>query len=224
MTKKNEWARIPSSWIQNNGLKPFSIRNCGVSIAALKVYLVLAFKYHDERKLNNCDGVKTSYDLICENAQLSRPLIKPALIMLQEECLIRYDKNQRGNTYFIQNYSRPGWAKIPISHWFEKEIFSHLDTRQHCTLYVLKLYFVILAFMKNHTQYTKLTYDSIEKYTNIPRKKIKSTINQLIHLKLIEFFQPNSYLDSEGKRKVEGSNTYKILGLPKERQGNIPLT
>jgi len=185
-----EWVKLPTAWIENNGLRHFRWGTSGSDyIAALMSLMAIA--HH----ANQDDGVsKLTYDELTNFTTLSRAKVSSGLKKLEEENLIERNSLSR-SVYKLSNYdSARGWAKLPAKGLYsaDREIsaFSEFGLRKAGELNALKLFFLFVSRRDNNTNMANISYDKIQIYTGIERNNIKRglsilVLNGLIHVEAI---------------------------------------
>lgn len=205
----SRWIKLPLWWIHDGaperdewsaesflnvgptpGLKEFTQRNRGNSIAALKLYIALLVKTNNKSTAPEYGESTLSITEIQKSTGLSREKIVSASRMLETYDLIEAKrKNGAKNTYRIVGYERTPWGKLPKSMFLlmfdDGDTLKQISTRSKVGLNALKLYLFLAASVDQKTGYANRTYDTITKNTGIIRNEIKRGLSLLINLKLI---------------------------------------
>lgn len=208
------WVRMPTEHIAND-IDPFLAKfrwrgkNKSDQIAMLMLYLVILHRAEHGR-------TSLSYTEFSHITGLSRAKIAAGLALLLEHELISKDTRFRTNCYVIENHEATPWGKLPALRLYSEDgyklhAFHRFNLRQKNELNALKLYYLIIAFRNNATNYAKIGYDKITYYTGIQRSDIRTAISLLIGLKLI-------HVDEAPSRYEQGKvNCYRLVYLDSNR-------
>jgi hypothetical protein len=122
---------------------------------------------------------------------LSRPMLYPALSRLRElgliQCLPHPELRNR-QVYLVNGFDLSpgvgGWAKFPsrylgIVTGAKSSKLMTFPIRGRIPALSLKIYLLLLAFRPNESNGTKLSFDKIEYYSNVPRREIRRAISLL---------------------------------------------
>lgn len=142
MLKK--WVRLPSRWIENEGLAKlrWSVAGQGANnIAALMALTAIA---------HSADGdtgvAKTTYDELCAATGLSRAKLSYGLDVLENLQVIERLEQGRSR-YRLANYDPyAGWAKLPARSMYSGDriaAFQEFRLRRIVELDALKLFFLV---------------------------------------------------------------------------------
>jgi len=214
----HQWVRIPSGWIEEQGLRNLRWGKRGGSghTAALMVLAPIAH-FADQS-----NGVaQLTYDQLQVATGLSRAKISEGLAVLDELKIIQRSTERR-STFSLRGYAAPeagGWAKFPARRMYHSSgnilAFEDFKLRSRAELEALKLFFLFVARRSNDTNMANISYDKIEDYTGIDRKRIKSALSVLTTTNMIHVEQlPRA----SGEQGV--SYAYRIAGIdPRVHQG-----
>lgn len=214
------WSRLPSEWIQKNGLRQFTAgKKLGASVAALKVLVAVVLRAENNpvSKAGHNQGTACmSYDELMGLTDLSRPMISVGIKLLISNGVIsiKADNNSRRNRYVLQGYDDGGWAKIPNRPLYRGVAVDRVATlhdlscRREADLNALKLYLLLCTFRDNKKNYSMIGYEKIHEYTGISEGKIRKAISVLIELSLVRVSR-----EKVTEEKKNHPNNYEILGL-----------
>ncbi|WP_158750566.1 hypothetical protein [Acidobacterium sp. S8] len=214
----NKWVRLPSGWIEAQGLRKLRWGKHGGS-GSTAALMVLAPIGHFA---NPVDGVaQLTYDQLQVATGLSRAKISEGLGLLTELEIIARSSDRR-STFAIQSYGPPeagGWAKFPTRQMYNAAgniiAFEDFKLRSRAELEALKLFYLFVARRANDTNMANISYDKIEDYTGIDRKRIKIalsvlTTNNMVHVEQLP--------RSSGDQGI--SYAYRVVGIdPHVHQG-----
>ena len=209
------WAKMPSGWVKEGKLQDFSLSQLGISITALKLYvsIVSAVRHVPTPESPGLGLVVLSYSELERRADIARGMIRPALSML--EPLVKTIRGGRVSAYEVSNYPQlreGGWAKIPWGYIEKNGIMRIFSARSRSSLSALKLYLVLLTFRMNEISEARVTYQTIAKYTGLPRNDIRAGTSRLIDAGLITLYSARD-TGSDRDNMEYTCNRYKILGL-----------
>ena len=186
MAQLKKWVKMPSSWVEDDGLRAFRWK-AGQGADNLAALMSLAVILHHT---DDAGEAVVTYDQICDAASLSRAKVANGLSILDERGLIERHASGR-SSYSICNYDpTSGWAKFPALPLYRHGIitaFTDFKLRSPAELDALKLYYLFAARRDRTTNFAKISYDRIEEMTGISRTHIKrglSTLaaNALVHI------------------------------------------
>jgi len=210
------FARLPSSWIiRDHKLREVQRQDVGVSVAALRILIVLSCFARNDKNVTPLQGsCEISYDKLERFTGVSRPLLNPALNLLEAMQFLTREKVGRRNRYWIGSYAPVDkWCKLPKSFLLSAPSqpcanLRSMPNRSRSTVDALKIYLVLCAFRDSTTNTTQLSYDKITDYTGVLRRNIRMALSLLISCELITVASERDY----SSRKNE-PNRYKIVGL-----------
>lgn len=217
---------MPTWWVQGHAgkgrLTEFGVKDKGVSIAALMLYIMLCARANQLPSEEFQAGTaRVTYDDISNAIGLSRSMISKAITKLSSLDLIKVIPYRKQNVYSLLNHDKTPWAKLPKKYLYsdnkEGEIGVFLKDfflRSKNELNALKLYYLLLAYRDNKTNVTYLSYELICKYSGILRVDVKRAISFLINN---GFIQLDKVLLEKGDIRV---NCYGICGLSHLHAGN----
>jgi len=173
MMRLPSWGRFPSKWVTDGGLAQIKWKEKGSrSIAALRVYLVLAHRFTED------DGiVRVTYDELTDSANLSRQSIADGLDLLINYGLIERVLDRRGAYRFCSYDPSTGWAKVPAQKLYLPKTrqfrpFKNWTMRSLIELDALKLYIFIAAARDRQHNETYTKYTSMEENTGVLTDRI----------------------------------------------------
>lgn len=209
------WSKMPSQWVQLDGLREFGARNAGENAGALKLYMSIAMfaNFKPTPSTDVAGFARLSYSELEELCNISRQYVSRGLEILVEKKLISVLKIGNANGYLLSSYDVPGWAKIPQSHLLQQGTYSGqsrfagMSIRGVLHLEALKLYLALATFRNNSSQTVLLSYDKIEDYTGMPRGRIRRSIDVLVNH---EWISLESHTD--GPADTKPTNAYILRG------------
>lgn len=221
-----EWVQLPTELIKRDRvLHRFAPADLGRSVAALKLYLVIAGHVAHPRWGKDDDHhLGLSYTQLCDWASVSRSMIGPSLAKLPDLVSVRRGKGQSTNRYGLVGFPLPqgvGWAKLPIAHLLKSgNTMATLSARSRIDLAALKLYILLVTFRDNKSGLSRLSYERIRDYSGIGRSDITKAISCLVGLDLIAVRSGrDGFL--QDPLSAQGHNIYRVHGL--SVPGNVEL-
>lgn len=204
-----DWVRLPSAWIEANGLQKFRWAGDGKgsdNTAALMTLAVIAHHANGE------SGVaRLTYDALCLATGLSRAKLSNGLDVLEKINVVERTPEGR-STYKLINFDpQAGWAKLPAKRLYSSGriyAFDDFRLRSATELNALKLYFLFAARRGRDTNMANISFDKIETYTGIDRHRIKAAISLLASLALVYVEHLPSQTNEHGV-----ANAYRLAGL-----------
>lgn len=194
-----EWVRMPSFWLRDENNLPLpAMRWSGPQkadqIAALMLYIVLVHHANDKPNAINPDAGMCSmtYTQLSDVTGLSRAKVAGGLKILLKLGVISAVGTGRKNVFKITNFeNRGGWGKLPAKGLYSKEFrridaFHTFHLRTKNELNALKVYLMVVALREDASNYAKVGYDKLSRYTGIHRNELKSAISLLINLNLLQ--------------------------------------
>jgi hypothetical protein len=127
--------------------------------------------------------------------------------VLNERQLVVTHRIGNANGYLLTGYDDKGWAKLPRGHLLDESRFKGVGIRGGFNLNAIKLYLALATFRTNNARSVFLSYDKIEKYTNIPRPRIRRAIDVLLNHDWISI---SSQAVAAGEKKP--ANVYLLRG------------
>lgn len=189
------WAKFPTRWIHNSGLKGFSWKRYkGDATAALLVLIALCI----QRNLNgrsdatfpaNDASAFATYDQLQSLTGISRAKLAAGLRLLIAYQVIKKEPAQ--SMYSLPGVSLAGdWAKLPQAHLMTSgsiDAFQHFTLRGQTELDALKLYMLLIAMRSSHSGFAHIGHDKLVEYTGVQANKVKRAksfliANDLIHV------------------------------------------
>lgn len=215
----SEWVRLPSAWIENNGLAviPWIPGQGADNVAALLCLIAIAHRIDDH-------GVaRATYDDLERATSLSRAKVAAGISKLEAWELIQKEVAGQ-STYFLQNFDpMKGWAKLPAKALYDKDgvmtAFKEFHLRKPVELHALKLYLLFVSRRDRDMNVALVNYDTIGKYTGLQRNQIKSALNLLAVQNLVHVERVKSWESDIGK-----ANAYRLVGVdPYKHRGTVDL-
>jgi len=214
--KLRDWVRLPSAWIEEEGLKAFQWRKGGSGhTAALMLLLAIAHHARDE------DGVaRLPYDDLERITLMSRTKIAEGLRCLESMGLL-IGRPEGRSTYQLANYDKDrGWAMLPTRSLYASgrmKGFSGFLLRQYSELDALKAYLTFAARRDRKLNAAFITYEKLHDYAGIPDGRITAAISLLIAANLVTVEQHQSRADPS-----RIAHAYRLTHLnPRLHQGTI---
>jgi len=206
---KSVWAKVPSKWVQQAGLKKFRATAAGESAAALKLYMAVAmFANFKPSPAEKIAGVaKLSFSELENICGVSRQFVARGVALLSSHGLIEVLKVGNANAYLLAGYDDLGWAKVPRAYLLDNGRFERLGIRGSLHLNALKLYLALTTFRENTSPRSLLSYDKIVEYTGMPRASVRRSIDVLINHEWISLAS-----NSEGAGDTRPANSYILRG------------
>jgi hypothetical protein len=203
------WMRLPSAWINNQGLTRLSWSHGGGgsdNTAALMALTAIAHKVEDETRL-----ARVTYDDICNLTGLSRAKLSNGLNILKNLGVINPASQDARSTYALSDYDNGAWGKFPVKSMYSSGriiAFDEFRLRRVVELDALKLFFLFVARRDQRSNLAIIGYEKIEEYAAIKRVRIKSAISFLASLSLVYVEHLPSQINAHGT-----SNAYRIVGI-----------
>jgi len=221
-----EWVRMPTWWVQghagNGLLHEFGVRDKGISIASLMIYIMFCARANQMPTEEFTVGTaRVTYDDISNATGLSRSMISKGISKLADLELIIVVSYRKQNVYKIVSHGNKPWAKLPKKHLYnnvqkgEISVFlNDFHIRSKNELNALKLYYLLLAYRDNDSNVTYISYGLISEYSGIIKREIRKAISFLINHNFIQ-------LDKVLRQGSEvRANRYEIRGLTHLHAGN----
>lgn len=202
-----KWVNLPSTWIEEQGLKKFRWMDGGSdNTAALMALVVIA--HHADRE----SGVtKMTYDQLCVATHISRAKLAKGLSLLEKHGIIKRWKNGRSSFELIGYDLSGGWCKLPAKPLYVGpvvEAFRHFRLRSKAELNALKLYLLFAARRGRDTNLANISFDKINEYSGIRRYEIRAATSLLASLSLAYIERVPSSSNDYGV-----ANAYRLTGL-----------
>src|SRR5258708_24216998 len=194
-----EWVRMPSTWIEEGGLKSLQwtkTETSGSDNAAALMVLAPIAHHADGEGLAKC-----TYDLLSNATGLSRSKVSNGLSILHELGVIDREPSGR-STFQLTNFNLPGgWSKLPARALYAGGrilAFDHFKLRTMTELHPLKLYYSFARGRSSQTNMAHLSYDKIEEYADIERQRIRRAVSFLASIGLVHVERTESSLNERG--------------------------
>lgn len=223
---KSPWFKMPSVWIQNEGLKMFKwnadeLGTPAAKIAALQLYysIALTLEYIEmpgayDMKITRHVSAAT-FNRFRTLTGLSRALVSAGIETLERAGLIKRHRQGKRCYYEITGYipGGGGWCKVPLRKVLGNNgditPFHQFKLRRKIELYAIKFYLYICAVRDNKTEETYASFEKINKSTGIPEKEIPSTYSFLIGVGLINRIDKGNNDHIEPSKRA---NAYYVTG------------
>lgn len=224
-----EFAKCPTAWILKagdetsdplDGLRAFSVKEVGVGIAALKIYIAIVLKanFNPNKEFALAGCARISFTQFSEQLDISRAMVAQGLKKLVAENLVEIVHEANSNVYRLNHYDVLGWGKVPKRHMYSgdrqagirKLVLFTLRHRSH--LNALKLYLLIIALRDRKLNVTRIKHERIADYTGISKNDIRHAISVLIEFELIDVDRT-----AAEATKLRPANHYHICGLSRFR-------
>lgn len=215
-----QWVRLPSAWIEENGLAAFQWKDGGSdNTAALMALMAIAHRADQETGL-----ARVTYDELCTAIDISRAKLSKGLNLLEGRDII--ERWQDGRSSFQLNGYDPtkGWCKLPAKSLYSGsviEAFRHLRLRNKVELNAIRLYLLFAARRGRDTNLANISHDRITDYTGIRRHDIKAATSLLASLSLAYIERTPSETNQYGVAnayRLAGVDTTKHMGTIGRRQ------
>ena len=210
--RKKDWARMPSTWINEGGLRKFVWSSGGRSthLSALMCLAIIVQNADDD----GFAGI--TYDTFVETTGMGRTLIAKGLTCLDSfEIITRPGKS---NFHLTEYDETQGWAKFPFRAMYRNgavTLFQNLKRRLPTELDALKLLFLIAARRDQSTNSANITYEQITALSGIRRDKIISAISLLAANFVVSVdTRPSSYSEHgvHNAYRLQGIDPYNHRG------------
>lgn len=207
----SRWAAFPCWWVRQKLLPALdaTAQKTGVHIAALKIYGAIALSA-DFRTLS---ATITNDDLMAFTS-LSRPMIKPAVIALENLGVISVNRDGYRHEYtLVQANGETRWMKMPYD--VMARLLRELPNRGTSSLAALKEYFTFLAIRDGTL--VRVSHETLQKYTGVRPNRILRGVDHLVGHGVVHVRQ-----DDSATRPGRPSHIYTLLGDFGDRrvQGN----
>ena len=210
--RMKQWVKLPTGWIESGGLKKLRwMKDVGSSnVAGLMVYGVIAHHADDKGRAE-----RLTYDNLTAATGLSRTKVSNGLNVLYEMELITKE-SQKQSLYSLVDYNpEKGWGKFPARGLYQgKRIpaFHVMHLRKNTELDALKLYYAVVSRRDRVSNIAHMNYHTIERYTGIPRIRIRSAISLLVANNLLHV----DHLKRHGNG-IGMSNAYRLVHIDTNR-------
>jgi DNA-binding transcriptional ArsR family regulator len=190
MTELRDWARLPSRWIENGGLKNFKWRRDGKGSANVAALMMLAVIAHHA---DQSGAATLTYDDLSDRlGGLSRAKISAGLKVLEAQQII--ERAPKGRSIIkLTNYDvSPGWCKLPAKALYRDQKLTALSSfklRSPTELHALMLYLLFATRRNAQINMALISYDKIIEYTGLNRAHIAAAISLLINSHLVHVHQ-----------------------------------
>lgn len=185
------FARLPSAWINEGGLRAFSWKGGSDETAALM--LLIAIAHHADPK----NGLaRLTYDRLMDITHISRAKVAAGIPILIARDLIDHEPAGRssfGLTGFGEGFK---WGKLPVRGLYSGSAiaaFTGFSLRSQVELTALKLYILFAGRRWVQHNMALISYEKIHAFAGIPENRIKAGISLLVthDLVRVERFKSN---------------------------------
>ncbi|MCF3972100.1 hypothetical protein [Paracoccus salsus] len=202
-----KWVPLPSTWIEEHGLKKFQWKYGGSdNTAALMALVVIAHYVDSETGL-----AKITYDQLCTATDVSRAKLSRGLSILEKRGIVRRWQNGRSSFELVGYDLTSGWCKLPAKPLYVGpvvEAFRYFRLRSKAELNAIKLYLLFAARRGRDTNLANISFDKINEYSGIRRDEIKAATSLLASLSLVYIERVPSASNDYGV-----ANAYRLAGL-----------
>lgn len=215
----DEWVKLPTKWIKDEtdtshlkSLRWTSAVTNSHNTASLMVLLAIATNTSYKNPV--AGEAKLSFTELTHITSLSRKLVSEGIKKLISAGLVDKNSDEKTNRYVLCNLSNAsGWGKLPARKLYDGKggiikAFKHFKLRSKSELNALKLYLLIVALRDNKSCVSRMSYETIMKYTGILRNDISTAVSFLAAVELIKCDKVSS---STNKHSM--SNTYRLVGI-----------
>lgn len=183
MSIKN-WAKLPSSWIEDRGLCAFRWTTKepdagGASeVAALMVLLVIAHRADSDTGV-----ARLTYNDLQTATGISRTKIADGLNLLAKRGIISREPKGRSTIGLVNYGEGHRWAAVPAKPLYDRAgaimAFEDFHLRKQAELNALKIYLAIAARRDTEQNIAWLTYEKMGSYAGLRPQLIKSALGVL---------------------------------------------
>ncbi len=172
------FAKLPSKWIEDGGLKKFRWKRGGSDETAALMLLIVIVQQADPAS----GWVRLTYEDFMSSAELSRAKIAAGLEILEKRGLIERGTHGRSSIGIADYDPENGWAKLPVRGLYAGQAvaaFRNFKLRSEAELGALKLYLLFAARRDRRTNMAAISYEKIEEYSGLKSAQIKPALNVL---------------------------------------------
>lgn len=176
-----EWVKLPSRWIETRGLTSFYWKD-GEGSSNLSALMLLTVIAHQADA--HTGTARATYDDLSTATELSRASVSAGLNQLYVHHIVERAPLGR-STYRLSNYDpEKGWAQFPARGLYMEgsetvSAFSDFRLRSPTELDAMKLYFLFASRRDRRSNMAHITYETIEKYSAVPRNRIRRALSLL---------------------------------------------
>ena len=204
---RRKWVNLPSTWIEEHGLKTFKWKDGGSdNTAALMVLIVIA--HHAEA---GTGIAKVTYEDLHAATSISRAKISRGLNLLEDRGIIKRWQDGRSSFQLVGYDLTGGWCKLPAQPLYVGDLveaFAYFTLRNKTELNALKLYLLFAARRGRDTNLANISLDKITEYAGVRRYEIKAATSLLASLSLAYIERLPSLANGYGV-----ANAYRLAGL-----------
>lgn len=201
------FAKLPSQWIEDGGLKQFRWQRGGSDETAALMLLIVIVQSADA-----VSGlVRLTYEDFIGATELSRAKIAAGLEVLTQRKLIVRGTHGRSSIGLVDYDPEKGWAKLPVRGLYSGgtvTAFRNFKLRRRAELDALKLYLLFAARRNRSLNMAPISYEKIEEYSGVKQAAIKHALNILAANALV-------HIERFTSRRVEGgiAHAYRLTHL-----------
>jgi hypothetical protein len=178
MRSRQLFAKLPSKWIEDGGLKQFQwTRGRSDETASLMLFIVIV------QSADPVSGiVRLTYEEFNSATELSRAKIAAGLEILSQRKLIVRGEHGRSSISLVGHDPDKGWAKLPVRGLYTGATvaaFRNFKLRCKAELDALKLYLLFAARRDRSLNMAPISYEKIEDYSGVKQAAIKPALNIL---------------------------------------------
>ncbi len=204
------WAKLPSMWIEANGLLELRWADGDGSANAAALMVLTAIAHAADSRAGSAILTYNDFE---HKLGISRTKIAAGLSVLEELKLLTRD--ERRSVYQMVGFPEEkagGWAKFPVRRMLSTDgtirPFKDFTLRKRTELDALKLFFLFVARRSSTTNLAHLSYESIQERSGIDQSKIKPALSLLATHEMVY---------AEPQPRMEGgigvSHAYRIVGV-----------
>lgn len=197
------WGSFPTWWVKARLLKQLDAHanTIGTHIAALKLYLAIALLVDF-----NTRAATLTYDELIEWTNLSRPMLRPGLTVLEETGVLRIVREYRHRYEQVTLIDDPRFMKIPKAR--ARKALRSLPNRGASVLAALKIYLTLLHVRDSRGIAATISHEKMQDYTGVRPNKIRSGVDHLVAHDLVHVRQ-----NDERSTPGRPVHTYDLRGL-----------
>ena len=202
-----KWVRLPSSWIDDGGLKDFTWKNGGSdNVSALMTLIAIAHRADQQTGI-----ARLTYEDICDATEISRAKISRGLSILEELEIIDRWSQGRSTFELVDFNPAEGWCMLPAGTLYSGKVieaFRHFHLRNKVELNALRLYLLFAARRGRDTNLANISFEKITEYSGVRQHDIKAATSLLAAVSLAYIERTPSNASEFGV-----ANAYRLVGL-----------
>ncbi|WBU58816.1 hypothetical protein [Paracoccus sediminicola] len=177
------WAKLPSTWIEDGGLRAFRWTTKEPGAGASEVAALMALLAIAHHAATDTGIARLTYDGLETATGISRTKIADGLDLLAKRGIVQREPDGR-STLGLANYGEGHrWAAVPAKPLYDGVgaimAFEDFHLRKRAELDALKLYFAIAARRDTEQNIAWLTYDKMRSYAGLRPHRIKAALGVL---------------------------------------------